>query len=124
MAAHEDSMGETAEVLSRWLVHDCRLGKPSVIISLTGGAQTFHMRPTLQASFERGLVQAARSGRTWIMSGGTNTGVMALAGQALSEHKVTAVGFAPSGRLGRWCGSSSTACSSICWRSAKTSSCR
>ena len=47
-------------------------------------------------------MQAARSGRSWIVSGGTNTGVMALAGQALSEHKVTAVGFAPWGAtLGR-----------------------
>ena len=56
----------------------------------------------LQQSFERGLVQAARSGHSWIVSGGTNTGVMALAGQALSEHKVTAVGFAPWGAtLGR-----------------------
>eukprot|EP00966_Prymnesium_polylepis_P318851 7364061-Prymnesium_polylepis.1 len=29
VAAHEEAMSEAADVLSRWLVHDCRLGKPS-----------------------------------------------------------------------------------------------
>ena len=30
VAAHEEAMAETADVVGRWLVHDCRLGKPSV----------------------------------------------------------------------------------------------
>ncbi|KAL1522794.1 hypothetical protein AB1Y20_017766 [Prymnesium parvum] len=101
-AAHAEAMKEASEVVGRWLVHDSRLGIPSVVISLVGGARPFSLKPTLKASFERGLVHAARSGRTWIMSGGTNCGIMALAGQALAEHKATLVGITAWGAtLGR-----------------------
>lgn len=48
MAEYDKAMDKVARVLSRWLVHDCRLGMPSVMISLTGGAQNFRMKPTLQ----------------------------------------------------------------------------
>ena len=34
----EKAVAEKAMALTRWLVHACELGKPSVIISLTGGS--------------------------------------------------------------------------------------
>ena len=34
-----------AEAVTRWLVHDCGVGVPSVLISVTGGAQDFRLPP-------------------------------------------------------------------------------
>ena len=34
-----------AEAVTRWLVHDCGVGVPSVLISITGGAQDFRLPP-------------------------------------------------------------------------------
>ena len=34
-----------AEAVTRWLVHDCGVGVPSVLISITGGAQDFMLPP-------------------------------------------------------------------------------
>ena len=45
-----DSGAQVADVLTRWLLNECGLALPSVIISLTGGAQDFTMKPALQAS--------------------------------------------------------------------------
>ena len=91
--AHQDA----ADTAARWLVHDCGAGVPSVLISVTGGAQNFRLPQNLQAAFERGLMRAARSGNTWIITGGTDSGVMKLIGQAIADYSadnVTAVGIA------------------------------
>ena len=34
-----------AEAVTRWLVHDCGVGVPSVLISITGGAQDRMLPP-------------------------------------------------------------------------------
>ena len=34
-----------AEAVTRWLVHDCGVGVPSVLISITGGAQDLMLPP-------------------------------------------------------------------------------
>ena len=44
-------------------------------------------------------MRAARSGNTWMITGGTDTGVMRLVGQAIANYaldNVTAVGTGPS----------------------------
>ena len=44
-------------------------------------------------------MRAARSGNTWMITGGTDTGVMRLVGQAIANYaldNVTAVGIGPS----------------------------
>ena len=89
--------GEEADAVTRWLVHDCGVGVPSVLISITGGAQDFRLPQNVQTAFERGLMRAARSGNTWMITGGTDTGVMRLVGQAIANYaldNVTAVGWA------------------------------
>ncbi|XP_063693719.1 transient receptor potential cation channel subfamily M member-like 2 isoform X10 [Bolinopsis microptera] len=63
---------------TRW-----RLPKPNLLISVTGGAQDFHCPPELEKRFKRGLAKAAKSTDAWITTGGTNTGVMKLVGEAV-----------------------------------------
>ncbi|KAL5255510.1 hypothetical protein ACHWQZ_G010918 [Mnemiopsis leidyi] len=63
---------------TRW-----RLPRPNLIISVTGGAQDFQCPPELEKRFKRGLAKAAKSTDAWIFTGGTNTGVMKLVGEAV-----------------------------------------
>ena len=54
------SVFQQAEAATRWLVSECGLGVPSVLISVTGGAQRLKLTPEAQQLFERGLVSAHR----------------------------------------------------------------
>eukprot|EP00055_Hartaetosiga_balthica_P014603 m.80880 g.80880 ORF g.80880 m.80880 type:complete len:1394 (+) comp8637_c1_seq1:1744-5925(+) len=60
---------------------------PRFVISITGGATTFELPPRLDAMIKQGLQNAARSSNTWIITAGTNCGVMRYAGKALEEIK-------------------------------------
>ena len=56
----------------------------------------------IQERFERGLMQAARAGNTWLITGGMDTGVMRLVGKAISDYSadtVTAIGVVPYGAI-------------------------
>lgn len=59
--------------------------RPSVLISVTGGAQSFNLTPRLEKAYKRGLAKAAQATNAWVFTGGTDSGVMALTGQALAE---------------------------------------
>ena len=100
-AGAESTHAEEAGVVTRWLVHECGLGKPDVLLSITGGAQKCMLGPAQQASFERGLASAARAGNTWIITGGMDAGVMRLVGKSLADHSasVKAIGIAPWGAI-------------------------
>ena len=50
----------------------------SLILSVTGGAQTFDLPLGLYQEVKRGIIQAALSKNAWIIDGGTNVGVMKL----------------------------------------------
>jgi len=55
------------------VLFDCwRLKRPRLLISVTGGAQNFNMKPKLKDVFSRGLVKAALSTKAWISSGGSH----------------------------------------------------
>ncbi|XP_059152108.1 transient receptor potential cation channel subfamily M member-like 2 isoform X2 [Physella acuta] len=77
--------------------------KPNLLISVTGGAKNFTMKSRLRDVFRRGLIKAAQSTGAWIVTGGTNAGVMKHVGEAVrdfgltSERKVTTIGIAPWG---------------------------
>ena len=81
------------------------LKKPNLIISVTGGAQKFSLPYLVKKAFKRGLIKAAASTKAWIISGGTNNGVMRLVGEAVTEesHKysadITVLGIATWGRV-------------------------
>jgi hypothetical protein len=55
-----------------------RLNHPQLILSITGGAQNFTIPHRMKNAFKRGLIKAAASTGAWIITGGTNTGVMRL----------------------------------------------
>ena len=60
-------------------------------------ARDFELSPPLARAFKSGLVEAATSSRGWIVTGGTDTGVMKLVGDAcLESHlSVPVIGIAP-----------------------------
>jgi hypothetical protein len=73
-----------------------RMKMPSVIFSVTGNAAPFEMRPKFKEHFTSALLYATRSTNAWIVTGGTDAGIMKLVGDALSKHRQveTALGIA------------------------------
>ncbi|CAF1256388.1 unnamed protein product [Adineta steineri] len=55
--------------------------RPSLVISVTGGAKDYHMKPKLLRAFRRGLSKVTRTTGAWIITGGMNTGIMKLVGE-------------------------------------------
>ena len=60
------------------------LARPSVILSVTGGAGSLGLNAQLEEAYVNGLSNAAQSTRSWIFTGGYEAGVMALTGKVLS----------------------------------------
>jgi hypothetical protein len=90
--------------LSHFLEKYWRLRRPDVLISVTGSAATLQLTAGLQRVFDRGLATAAAMTNAWIFTGGTDSGVMKLVGEAMHKHglDVPLVGVAPWGAvLGR-----------------------
>lgn len=71
-------------MLERW-----NLEIPNLVISVTGGAKSFVLKPRLKEVFRRGLIKAAKSTSAWIITGGTNAGVMKHVGEAVREQEIT-----------------------------------
>ena len=60
------------------------LTRPSVILSVTGGAGSLGLNAQLEEAYVKGLANAAQSTRSWIISGGSDAGVMQLTGKVMS----------------------------------------
>ena len=79
------------EILSELLVKKLLVGAwklhmPSVLISITGGAaKDFKISEELKQHLNLGLVQAVQPTSAWVITGGTEAGVMKLTGRALRE---------------------------------------
>ena len=73
------------------------LPTPEMILSVTGGAQDFELTPRLQSLFTNGLTHVAGRSNVWIITGGTDSGVMKLVGNAMASvgHKNPIIGIAP-----------------------------
>ena len=69
---------------------------PSVIFSVTGSAQEFTLRPKFRDTFMSAVLNATRSTNAWIVTGGSDAGIMKLVGDTLARGKQmqTAVGIA------------------------------
>ncbi|XP_067687429.1 transient receptor potential cation channel subfamily M member-like 2 [Haliotis asinina] len=100
-ADHQTSMTTMLKLMTdRW-----GLEMPNLLISVTGGAKNFHMKTRLKEVFRRGLMKAALSTDAWIVTGGTNAGVMKHVGEAVRDFgltteahkKVICIGVAPWG---------------------------
>ncbi|XP_022086912.1 transient receptor potential cation channel subfamily M member 3-like isoform X2 [Acanthaster planci] len=92
--AHDTQASDILDLLTNiW-----NLPLPKLLIEVTGGAKDFVLQPKLRRVFRKGIVKVAESTDAWILTGGTNTGVMKHVGKALREHtlrsrhKINAIG--------------------------------
>ncbi|XP_012516997.1 PREDICTED: transient receptor potential cation channel subfamily M member 2 [Propithecus coquereli] len=65
------------------------LDVPNLLISVTGGAKNFNMKPRLKSIFRRGLVKVAQTTGAWIITGGSHTGVMKQVGEAVRDFSLS-----------------------------------
>ncbi|CAJ1432588.1 unnamed protein product, partial [Effrenium voratum] len=86
------------------------LEAPRLLLSIVGGAGEMNLDPAVEAHFCEGLVGAAKQTHGWVITGGTNSGVMDLVGRAMHRHDarrtVPCIGITPFGAL------------KDCWRSS------
>ncbi|XP_005091977.2 transient receptor potential cation channel subfamily M member-like 2 [Aplysia californica] len=68
------------------LIDYWKMPKPRLLISVTGGAQRFELKPRLSSLLKQGLIGAAVNTGAWIITGGTATGVMEFVGEAVRDH--------------------------------------
>ncbi|CAB1346825.1 unnamed protein product, partial [Coregonus sp. 'balchen'] len=80
------SSDTSPELLYQLLTEQWKLPPPNLIISVTGGAKNFYMKPHLTALFRRGLIKVAQTTGAWIITGGTHAGVMKHVGQAVRDY--------------------------------------
>ena len=66
----------------------------NLIISVEGGAQGFNIPLELSNNFKKGLFQVAKLTDAWIITGGSNVGVMGIVGDAMRGYtgKVLGIG--------------------------------
>jgi transient receptor potential cation channel subfamily M member 2 len=75
--------------------------RPSLVISLTGGAKDYNMKPSMLSAFRRGLLKVVRTTGlmneqsevflstlvgAWVITGGMNTGIMKLVGETIQMN--------------------------------------
>ncbi|KAK3787677.1 hypothetical protein RRG08_031907 [Elysia crispata] len=80
------------ETMLQLLTQAWNMEKPNLLISVTGGAKNFSMKTRLREVFRRGLMKAALSTGAWIVTGGSNAGVMKHVGEAVRDFGLTAEG--------------------------------
>ena len=72
------------------------LEKPQLILSVTGGYKRFSIPNRMKRAFKKGLVKAAQSTNSIIITNGSHSGVAKLVGEAVSEnahHKLNVIGI-------------------------------
>ncbi|XP_063725774.1 transient receptor potential cation channel subfamily M member 2-like [Symsagittifera roscoffensis] len=62
------------------------LSKPSLIISVTGGASDFKMKKKDHEKLRQGLQRVLDTKGAWLISGGTNKGIMKICGEAVRDN--------------------------------------
>nr|QNG40904.1 transient receptor potential ion channel melastatin 1 [Hofstenia miamia] len=66
-----------------------KLNQPSMVISLTGGAQELKMSKKEKEALKTGLKKIAVIKDAWIVDGGTNSGIMKICGDAMKDFVVS-----------------------------------
>ncbi|XP_072021686.1 transient receptor potential cation channel subfamily M member-like 2 [Amphiura filiformis] len=61
--------------------------RPNLLISVTGGAWDFPFNNNIREVFRKGIVEAAESANAWVITGGTNVGVMKYVGTAVGDYE-------------------------------------
>jgi transient receptor potential cation channel subfamily M protein 2 len=70
----------------KYMYENMGMPPPKLILSVTGGAKNFTIPHRMKKAFKEGLIKAAATTDAWIITGGTNTGVMRLVGEAVEEE--------------------------------------
>ncbi|XP_036767931.2 transient receptor potential cation channel subfamily M member 2 isoform X2 [Manis pentadactyla] len=83
------SQDTPSSVIYRLMTQHWGLDVPSLLISVTGGAKDFIMKPRLRSIFRRGLVKVAQTTGAWIITGGSHTGVMKQVGEAVRDFSLS-----------------------------------
>ncbi|XP_060065040.1 transient receptor potential cation channel subfamily M member-like 2 [Ylistrum balloti] len=86
---NKEGPGSLDEVLKS-LMTEWDLKTPNLLISVTGGAKSFQVKTQQRTAFRRGLIKLARTTDPWIISGGSNTGIMKEVGEAVRDFNLTA----------------------------------
>ncbi|XP_078539473.1 transient receptor potential cation channel subfamily M member 8-like [Lissotriton helveticus] len=94
------------DVLYELMTRYWHLKTPSLIISVTGGARNFSLKPRMRTIFSR-LIQIAQAKGAWIFTGGTHFGLMKYIGELVrdntisqkSEENMIAIGIAAWGMI-------------------------
>ncbi|NP_001155066.1 transient receptor potential cation channel, subfamily M, member 8 L homeolog isoform X1 [Xenopus laevis] len=96
----------TPEILYELMTKYWQLKTPNLIISVTGGAKNFSLKPRMRKIFSR-LIYIAQTKGAWIFTGGTHYGLMKYIGEVVrdntisqsSEEKVIAIGITAWGMI-------------------------
>jgi hypothetical protein len=70
-----------------------KMSMPPMILSVTGNAAPFEMRPKFHEIFKQALVSATKSTSAWVITGGTDAGVMRLVGDAMKNSSSIVLGI-------------------------------
>ncbi|CAF4895084.1 unnamed protein product, partial [Rotaria sp. Silwood2] len=81
------SLNTNAEIVVKFMQQGWSLAKPDLIISVTGGAKNCDMSARLRQIFQSGLVAAAITTNAWLITAGTNAGVVKEVGEALNKYR-------------------------------------
>nr|XP_047126615.1 transient receptor potential cation channel subfamily M member 3 [Hydra vulgaris] len=84
---------ESGKKIFELLTNIMELEQPRLLISITGGAKSFSLSPTLKSQLTSGLVKVAQTPGAWVITGGTNTGVMKQVGEALQGTTKACIGI-------------------------------
>uniref|UniRef100_A0A8C6NBL5 Transient receptor potential cation channel subfamily M member 2 n=1 Tax=Melopsittacus undulatus TaxID=13146 RepID=A0A8C6NBL5_MELUD len=76
-------------VIYHLMTHHWGLDAPNLLISVTGGAKNFIMKPRLKNIFRQGLVKVAQTTGAWIITGGSHAGVMKQVGEAVRDFTLS-----------------------------------
>uniref|UniRef100_A0A672VD50 Transient receptor potential cation channel subfamily M member 8 n=1 Tax=Strigops habroptila TaxID=2489341 RepID=A0A672VD50_STRHB len=95
-----------SETLYDLMTQHWHLKTPNLVISVTGGAKNFALKPRMRKIFSR-LIYIAQSKGAWIFTGGTHYGLMRYIGEVVrdntisrsSEENVVAIGIAAWGMI-------------------------
>ncbi|KAH0621730.1 hypothetical protein JD844_023341 [Phrynosoma platyrhinos] len=95
-----------SETLYNLMTQHWQLKTPNLIISVTGGAKNFALKPRMRKIVSR-LIYIAQSKGAWIFTGGTHYGLMKYIGEVVrdntisrsSEESVVAIGIAAWGMV-------------------------
>nr|XP_034329514.1 transient receptor potential cation channel subfamily M member-like 2 isoform X1 [Crassostrea gigas] len=82
--SHNDSVDKCLKLMEdHWKIMEPK--RPSLCISVIGGAKSFKLDNKMRETFNAGLIKAAKTTNAWLITTGSNVGVMRAVGNAVSE---------------------------------------